>query len=378
MSTQFPPAEQRAALRWLLLGLVAAAAVTLSPLWVSLILGAWFAALTRPLLERLMGVLGGRPRAAAVLTVGLLLLLLLPLVVIGISVGTGAVEFVHRITSSEGGKSALVRLVSDQPSPGELPGFRVDSLISLLQQHGAKAWSFLRILAGKAATWLLGLFLFLMASYTFLIHGARFASWIEARVPIAPAHLRRLSAAFYETGKGLVVGVGLTGLTQGVIATIAYFALSIPSALVLGILTAIASIIPPVGTALVWVPVTVGLALKGRWVAAIILASIGLLVIGLVDNVMRPIFARYGRLNLPTFVLFLSLFGGLALYGAAGILLGPLLVRLGVEALNIAYDAELTPASESRDDAEGAARAEEELSRRPAAPDDSPPTVGAC
>ena len=53
---------------------------------------------------------------------------------------------------------------------------------------------------------------------------------------------------------------------------------------------------------------------------------------------MRPIFSRYGRLNLPTYALFLAIFGGIALYGAAGIILGPLLVRLGVEALDIARE----------------------------------------
>ena len=89
--------------------------------------------------------------------------------------------------------------------------------------------------------------------------------------------------------------------------------------------------------------VAIGLALSGRWVAAIILGAIGVLVIGTVDNLLRPMFSRYGQLKLPTFVLFLAIFGGIALYGAAGIILGPLLVRLGVEALNLALRAVADP-----------------------------------
>ncbi|MFO0579939.1 MAG: AI-2E family transporter [Polyangia bacterium] len=329
---------QRLALRWLLLGLTLAAAATLSPLWLSLVMAAWFAALARPLVDRLARLLGGRPRAASVLTVIFLLLLLLPLVGACISLGAQGVEFVQNIASSEAGRSRLIRLVSDKPPSGELPHLSADSVIRLARQYGAQAWSGLRLVATKAATILIGLFMFLLGSYTFLIKGDRFSSWLDAHAPIPQQHVRRLAAAFHETGRGLLIGVGLTGLVQGVVATITYVALSIPSALVLGILTTVASLLPSVGTALVWIPVAGGLAFSGRYVAAGILTAVGILVIGTVDNVMRPVFSRFGRLNLPTYVLFLAIFGGLAFFGAAGLLLGPLLVRLGVEALAIARD----------------------------------------
>ena len=265
--------ENRATLRWVLLGLVAAAVVTLSPLWLSLVIAAWFAALTRPIAERLSRLLRGRPRVAAVLTVVSLLLLLLPLVGACIALGAEGVEFVQKIASSEKGRHGLVRLVSDKPDSGKLPSFGVDSAIRLAQKYGAEAWSGLRLVATKAATVLIGVFMFLMGAYMFLTRGDRFWRWSEARSPIAPRHLRRLAGAFHETGRGLLVGVGLTGLSQGVVATITYLALQIPSALVLGILTTVASLIPSIGTALVWIPVAGGLALSGRWLAAGILTG---------------------------------------------------------------------------------------------------------
>ena len=329
-------ADKSRVLPFVLLGLVAAAALTLSPLWVSLVLAAWFAHLTRGLWGRLAQVLGQRPRLAAVLIVLSLLLLVVPLVLASISMGTGGVAFVRRIATSAESRSRLVQLVSDQPSSSELPTLHLDSVINLAQQYGSRAWSILQSIAGKAATGMVGLFLFVFGAYTFLVDGQRFAAWAEQRSVIAPRHLRQLASAFFETGRGMLIGVGLTGLVQGVVATIAYFALRIPSALGLGIITAAASLIPSVGTALVWVPVAIGLGLSGRWVAAGILAAVGILVIGTVDNILRPVFSRYGQLNLPTFVLFLAIFGGIALYGAAGIILGPLLVRMGVEALEIA------------------------------------------
>jgi predicted PurR-regulated permease PerM len=107
--------------------------------------------------------------------------------------------------------------------------------------------------------------------------------------------------------------------------------------LVLGLLTCIASLIPSVGTALVWVPIAVGLALAGKTVSAAVLAAVGVFVIGTVDNVLRPVFARFGKLDLSSFALLVSIFGGLAIFGTGGLILGPLFVRLAKEALMIAH-----------------------------------------
>jgi len=104
------------------------------------------------------------------------------------------------------------------------------------------------------------------------------------------------------------------------------------------LLTCISSLIPSVGTGLIWVPVAIGLALAGRTGSAVIMACVGVGVIGTVDNVMRPIFARFGKLELPVFVLLTSIFGGLAIFGIWGLILGPLFARLAKEALIIARD----------------------------------------
>ena len=133
----------------------------------------------------------------------------------------------------------------------------------------------------------------------------------------------------------IVLSVVMTGLIQGLTATVAYFVLGIPRAIVLGVLTAFASLIPSVGTALVWIPIALGLALTGSWWRAGIMAFVGIFVIGLADNLLRPLLSRRGSLQLPTFVLMVSMFGGLATVGAWGLLLGPLLVRLAVEAVSI-------------------------------------------
>jgi predicted PurR-regulated permease PerM len=91
-----------------------------------------------------------------------------------------------------------------------------------------------------------------------------------------------------------------------------------------------------VGTAIVWMPVAVGLALTGQLVRAGILLALGLGVIATVDNVLRPWLARLGRLQLPALVVFIAMMGGWRLIGGWGLILGPLLIRMGAEALSIA------------------------------------------
>lgn len=89
---------------------------------------------------------------------------------------------------------------------------------------------------------------------------------------------------------------------------------------------------------MVWGPVAVGPALTGHWGRAFIMVAIGIFVIGLVDNLLRPLLSRHGSVQLPMFGLLVAMFGGPATVGAWGLLLGPLLVRLAVEAVSIERD----------------------------------------
>ena len=182
--------------------------------------------------------------------------------------------------------------------------------MTLVREHGAEAARILGGLAGAASEALVGLFIFFYAVYVFLIDGPTYYRWLEEHAPIEATPTRRLVGAFHETGRGLFIGVALTGLAQGVVATIAYLALGVPRALVLGLLTCLTSIIPSVGTALVWVPVAIGLALAGKVVPAIIMGVVGVVVIASVDNILRPMFARFGKLELSTFVLLTSISEG--------------------------------------------------------------------
>jgi predicted PurR-regulated permease PerM len=113
----------------------------------------------------------------------------------------------------------------------------------------------------------------------------------------------------------------------------------VPRAWVLGPITGIASVIPVVGSALVWLPLSLSFFLTEHPVKGIVMIVLGGGVIGVVDNVARPLFTRLGALKMPLLLLFISLLGGLTVFGAWGAILGPLLVRLAMEALAVRKEA---------------------------------------
>jgi predicted PurR-regulated permease PerM len=321
-------------LRWVLVVLCAASLFVVWPLWPPLLLAAWTAALTRPLLKRFERSFKGRRRAAAALSLIIFMVLALPLALVVVGVISGAQELVATVRSSPSATVALQSLLSSPDAPLALPSSLGD-VIAFAQRSGAKGFDFLSTLAGAAATAVVGLFIYFAGAYALLVDSPAVWEWIQEHSPLEPKHLDRLADAFQETGRGLLVGVGLTSATQGLVATIIYFALGVPRAWVLGPITGIASIIPMVGTSLVWGPISVGFFLTAHPIKGVILVLLGVGVISVIDNLLRPLYARMGALKMPVFLLFLSVFGGLAAFGTWGALLGPLIVRMAMEVLAI-------------------------------------------
>jgi predicted PurR-regulated permease PerM len=322
------PAERANALvTWLIL---AACAVVLAPLLPVMMLAVWFGAFGRLLHRPLMRVLHGRRRLAAALTVVALVAILIPIVVVATSLALEAYDLVVELMRSPRGKELLEQLVRHRGGGSTEPS---ESLWQLAAGQEERAWSILQAIAGTATRFVIGLFVLVTGMYAVIVDGASWWRWMECHSPISQGLLRRLHDAFFETGRGLFIGIGGSGLLQAIIATIAYLALSVPHPLQLGMLTFCASIVPGIGTAIVWVPIAVGLAVTGHVPSAIVLAAVGLGVIGTVDNLARPILARRGHLQLPAYVVIVSMFAGIQVIGAWGLFIGPLVVRFAKAAL---------------------------------------------
>jgi predicted PurR-regulated permease PerM len=327
------PSHGRGALRALVALLCLVAALTLAPFWAPLVVAAWSAILARPLHLALAKRIHRRKSAAALLTVLLVILFVTPLLIAVLSLSGDAVELGQRLLAAGSGTEALRSLATDGQHPTiDLRHLELRQLVELARQHGASAMGVAKTLFGAATIVALGGVVFVAAFYTFLFEGPRLHEWLLVHAPLPRGQFQRLSNVFAEVGRGLLIGVGLTALLQGGVATIGYFVCGVPQPLVLGLVTVFASLIPSVGSGLVWVPVTIGLAVSGRPAAAVAMLAIGV-VVGVVDNLVRPALSKYGQLRMHGLLLFAAMLGGIAVFGGAGLLLGPLVVRLAIEGL---------------------------------------------
>jgi predicted PurR-regulated permease PerM len=329
-----PRREWRRNLRWVALGLMALALWALWPLWPPLILATWFALVALPLHDRVSSLVGGRSRAAALLTIALTVAAFVPVVVVAATLAPAAVELAGQLLASEDFDKVLSALVGEGQVQREVGSFEPKKLVDALQKGATLLFSNAGWVASGAVAVVIGFFVFFYGFYVALVHGRDAYRWLAARSPLSPTTTERLANAYGETGRGLIIGTGLTALIQGALATAGYFIVGLPHALALGFLTLLAALIPSVGTGLVWAPVAAALFLRGD-----VGAGTGILVVGAItsvsDNFIRPVLSRYGKLELPTFVLLVGMLSGVAVFGGAGLLYGPLILRVAKEALDL-------------------------------------------
>lgn len=168
-------------------------------------------------------------------------------------------------------------------------------------------------------------FITLFTTFFMLRDGKSFSSLLKNLIPLSETELQY----YFENLKKVIyvtfLGVLLTAFAQGLIAFIAFYFIGIKSSLLLGVATAIASLIPVVGSAIVWVPLAIFLLIKGFILKGVLVIIVGLLFISTVDNFVRPIFLHQ-YLSLHLLLTFFSLFGGIKAFGFIGIFLGPVII----------------------------------------------------
>lgn len=168
-------------------------------------------------------------------------------------------------------------------------------------------------------------FITLFTTFFMLRDGKSFSSLLKNLIPLSDTEIQY----YFENLKKVIyvtfLGVLLTAFAQGLIAFIAFYLIGIKSALLLGVVTAVASLIPVVGSAIVWIPLAIFLILKGLILKGVLVIIVGLLFISTVDNFVRPIFLHQ-YLSLHLLLTFFSLFGGIKAFGFIGIFLGPVII----------------------------------------------------
>jgi len=143
--------------------------------------------------------------------------------------------------------------------------------------------------------------------------------------PLTSSETERLLSRINDTIHATIYGSMVVAVVQGSLGCLIFWILGVPGAAVWGVAMGLLAMVPYMGTFMIWAPTAAILALGGHWIQAVILVAWGLLVIGLIDNLLYPTLVG-GRLRQHTVVSFFAILGGISLFGASGIVLGPVLV----------------------------------------------------
>jgi predicted PurR-regulated permease PerM len=157
--------------------------------------------------------------------------------------------------------------------------------------------------------------------------GPALAQQVVRLLPIEGRRRTLLQKHLTDMTRAVFLGLGLTAVAQGVLLGVGFWIAGLPSPLVFGVLGVILALVPMVGPALLWIPAAIWLAARGDTGYAIFLALWGSVVVGLVDNLLRPLLIS-GRAEVPTLAVFIGVIGGLAAFGFIGLFVGPIVLGL--------------------------------------------------
>ena len=176
----------------------------------------------------------------------------------------------------------------------------------------------------------------LYVAYFLLRDGHEIGERVKAHLPVAAETAEMLAERFLSIVRATIKGSVVVGIVQGLLGAITFWIVGMPSVVLLGLLTALFSLLPAIGSAIVWVPVAIYLLATGYiWQGLVVIAS-GTLVIGMADNLLRPILV--GRdTGIPDWIILISTLGGIAAMGLAGIVVGPMVAGLFLAGWSILY-----------------------------------------
>lgn len=307
----------------------------ISAFLITLLLAAVFSGMARPLFSLLERKLNGRGSLAAGLTLLIILLLVvIPLLgLMGIVVGQ-AVKVTEvlrpwveqQVQNNESG----LHLPQWLPFIDYIEPYR-EQIIAKAGQLGAKLGNLMVTSLSKATQgtvmFFLNLFIMLYAMFFFLVDGPAIGRTLFGYAPLSKKNKELIFEKGVSITRATLKGTFIIGALQGVLAGGAFAVAGLEGAAFWGTIMGVLSVIPGIGAALIWLPGSIYLLATGDTAAGIGLLLWCALVVGSVDNVLRPKLVG-GDTKMPDLLILLSTLGGLTMFGAAGIIVGPVIAGL--------------------------------------------------
>ena len=308
---------------------------------IALLLAAIFSAMAAPLHVKVSKLVGERTGLAATITIAILLIcVLVPALTIVLIAASQASDLIAGI-------GTLVQRLDTDWSAVDIPNWLPfkDQIEKILPQITAKAGelaaklaslfiSFVSAATLGTANFFLHLFIMLYAMVFFLQQKATVLAQLARLSGLPPETQRKLADSIISVSRATIKGTLVIGIIQGALGGVAFAFVGVEAAAFWGVVMAVASVIPAIGPAIVWIPCAIYLAFTGEIASGIGLAVWGVFVVGLADNLLRP--ALVGRdAQMSDLMVLVSTFGGLAMFGAAGLVIGPVIAGIFITILGV-------------------------------------------
>lgn len=317
-------------------------ALVIRPLASALFMAAVVAGVLEPVQRRLARLVGGRQHlGSGLLVLALVLVLLGPLVALAaflIDEGQQALAFIVGVVRGDGAAHLLTKL------PGWLQKVATAGLARLqdadaglekqLGAQGGRAVATVWAALSATGSAIFGAVMMLIALYFLLAEGGDLVTWLEGALPLRPGQTRELLAEFKKVSYSVIVSSVITSAVQAIAALIGFFVGRVPHPVFFGAVTFFGAFVPAIGAAGVCLFAAAILFITGHGYAALFLALWGVLVVGLVDNLVKPLLIKIG-MEMHSAVVFFALLGGLGAFGSIGLLVGPLVVALFLSLVRI-------------------------------------------
>ncbi|MEO6030838.1 MAG: AI-2E family transporter, partial [Burkholderiaceae bacterium] len=344
-----PPSKQRADLETrsfvlLLISVTLAFGMILLPFWGAVFWGVIIAILFAPL-QRLLARRIRSKTWAAIATLAIVLLIVTPPLILIVAtvvqegsgvyarIKTGELNFGRYFQEMVGALPPWFNLVLDRLGINNLADIEQRLTSAVARASQLIATQVLGV-GQNTLEFVVGLFIALYLAFFLLRDGASLALRVKAAIPLDESHKQALSQKFATVIRATVKGNIVIALIQGTLGGLALWVLDVRGALLWAVLMAFLSLLPAVGAGLIWGPVAVYLLITGSVLQGAGLIAYGVLVIGMVDNVLRPILVGKDT-RMPDYVVLISTLGGLAVFGINGFIIGPLIAAMFIAVWHI-------------------------------------------
>jgi predicted PurR-regulated permease PerM len=332
------PELHRKAFLSLLLVVSIAFGWVLLPFYGAVFWGTVLAILFEPFYRQLLVAMRGRRNIAALATVLLsLVMVIFPLTVIAAALVQEGTAVYQAIRSGRLDFGAYFEQILNALPPwiaNLLDRLEIGNLFELQERLSSAAAQGSQLIATRALTigqntfeFLISFGIMLYLLFFLLRDGRSLSQKIKEAIPLSAETKRSVFDKFTTVIRATVKGNIVVAVTQGALGGLIFWVLGIPSALLWGVVMAFLSLLPAIGAALIWGPVAIYFLVTGAIWQGVTLIVFGIVVIGLVDNVLRPILVGKDT-KMPDYVILVSTLGGMALFGLNGFVIGPVIAAL--------------------------------------------------